>query len=111
MSNDSHARGTCAPADHDRELPSTEGHPAFGVMDQVGDGLYLGDSYHEARAVAGTSDQGAVYADPAGSPQRVADDGLLGCNDCGQPLYYCVNDNWYHHVDPAQDCYLVEAEA
>lgn len=40
--------------------------------------------------------------------QAIADDGGLACNDCGKPIYYCENDNQYHHVDPdAESCFLI----
>jgi ribosomal protein L37E len=44
----------------------------------------------------------------AGPDQKVADDGLLGCNDCGRPVYYCDNDGRYHHVNPDDHCWLVD---
>lgn len=38
--------------------------------------------------------------------QKVADDGLMGCNDCARPLFYCQVDEQYHHVDPDAECFL-----
>lgn len=48
-----------------------------------------------------------VFVVHGASGQRVADDGLLGCNDCGKPLYYCTSDEDYHHVDREASCFLV----
>jgi len=41
--------------------------------------------------------------------QAVAPDGLLACNDCNRPAYYCSNDNNYHHVDPDARCFLIRS--
>lgn len=41
--------------------------------------------------------------------QVVAADGLLGCNDCGRPLFYCTNDDNYWHADPRAECFLAPA--
>lgn len=42
--------------------------------------------------------------------QTVAADGLLACNDCGRPAYYCEVDNNYHHVDTTAECFLIPAD-
>ena len=41
--------------------------------------------------------------------QVIAADGLLGCNDCGRPLFYCRNAGWYFHTDPEAACFLAGA--
>jgi hypothetical protein len=41
--------------------------------------------------------------------QKVAEDGLMACNDCARPLFYCTNDEWYVHVDPDAECFTVAA--
>jgi hypothetical protein len=40
--------------------------------------------------------------------QAIAADGLLACNDCQRPAYYCDNDERYHHVDPDAFCFLIQ---
>lgn len=40
--------------------------------------------------------------------QNVASDGLLACNDCGKPAYYCERDDSYHHVDQEAFCFLIQ---
>ena len=46
---------------------------------------------------------------PEGDEQAHADDGLLACNDCGRPAYYCTRDENYHHVDPEAVCFLIQS--
>ena len=70
----------CAPADHDRNLPDNGGRPYNEPNDEHG---YLSDK------------------------QVAANDGLLGCNDCGRPLFYCTRAEDYRHVDPDAECWLV----
>jgi len=41
--------------------------------------------------------------------QTVADDGLLACNDCNRPAFYCDVDSQYHHVDPEAACFLIRS--
>ena len=41
--------------------------------------------------------------------QNVDADGLLACNDCGVPTFYCDTTGWYHHLDPnAEPCFLAQ---
>lgn len=75
-----HAR--CHPSKHDRSLPDDGGRPYGQPLDVNG------------------------FADDR---QAIAADGLLGCNDCGLPLFYCLNDEWYYHVDPDAGCFLAGA--
>jgi len=72
----------CAPEAHDRSLPDEGGRPYDQPYDEHG---FLSDK------------------------QATAADGLLGCNDCGKPLFYCRNDENYHHVDPDAGCFLAPA--
>ena len=41
-----------------------------------------------------------------GSEQARAADGLMGCNDCGLPLFYCEVAGWYFHCDREAECFL-----
>ena len=72
----------CAAEAHDRSLPDDGGRPYDQKYDEHG---YLSDK------------------------QVMAADGMLGCNDCGLPLFYCTNDEQYHHVDPDAECFLCGA--
>jgi hypothetical protein len=72
----------CTPEDHDRSLPDDGGR------------LY-GEPY----------DENGFLSDK----QAQAADGLLGCNDCGLPLFWCLRDEHYHHVDPDAGCFLAPA--
>jgi hypothetical protein len=72
----------CAAEAHDRSLPDGGGRPYDQPYDEHG---FLSDK------------------------QAMAADGLLGCNDCGRPLFYCTNDEQYHHVDPEAECFLAAA--
>ena len=38
--------------------------------------------------------------------QAQAADGLMACNDCGRPAFYCAVAEWYFHCDPAAECPL-----
>lgn len=41
----------------------------------------------------------------------IAPDGLLACQDCGLPAFYCANDENFHHVDAAAPgCFLIHDE-
>lgn len=77
MSNVDHA--TCRPDTHDRDPGTDQVRPYDQPCDK--DGML--------------SDKQSVDAD-----------GLLACNDCGRPLFYCTNDEDYHHVDPGVGCFL-----
>ncbi len=45
----------------------------------------------------------------AGDEQAVDEHGLMACNDCGEPIFYCERTGWYHHVDPAaMPCFLIQ---
>jgi hypothetical protein len=72
----------CAPGSHDRSLPDNGGRPYGLPYDEHGN---LSDK------------------------QVMAPDGLLGCNDCGLPLFWCIGDNDYHHVDRDTECFLAGA--
>lgn len=72
----------CPPQAHDRSLPDEGGRPWDQPYDEQG---HLSDK------------------------QAMAEDGLLGCNDCGRPLFYCRTTENYHHVDRAAECFLVAA--
>lgn len=98
-----HALGKCKPEDHDRSLPDGDG--TYVVSDGQLNELLRTSDVAEALERARTGHGFVTYSD-----QRVAVDGLLGCNDCGQPLYWCRNDEDWHHVDPRQECFLVGAE-
>lgn len=94
-----HDMGMCDhERDHDRSLPDGP----WEVLDAELHLEYTGTDKGCALQVAGECD-GYVYK----GEQRVAADGLMGCNDCGEPLYYCENTHWYHHVDPKHECFLV----
>jgi hypothetical protein len=69
----------CLPADHDRTLPDDGSRAYDQPYDEQG---YLSDK------------------------QVHAADGLLGCNDCGEALFYCQRDNRYRHVSPDAECFL-----
>ena len=47
--------------------------------------------------------------EPFEDEQAKAEDGLMGCNDCGLPLFYCRKAEWYFHVDPDAECFLSAA--
>jgi hypothetical protein len=105
-----HDEGTCVHAeDHDRELPDGQ-YQVFN--NKLDDTLYYGDSLSEAKRVLKAAREvfGPGYGFLTKGDQRLAEDDLLGCNDCGQPLYYCQNNGWYHHVDPDRQCFMVGAE-
>jgi hypothetical protein len=70
---------SCAPGSHDRSLPDDGGRPWDQPYDEHG---YLSDK------------------------QAMAADGLLGCNDCGRPLFWCRANEQYHHVDRDAGCFL-----
>jgi hypothetical protein len=72
----------CAPETHDRSLPDDGGRPYAEQYDANG---MLSDK------------------------QAIAEDGLLGCNDCGRPMFWCSADGQYHHVDPAAACWSAGA--
>ena len=72
----------CPPEAHDRSLPDDGGRPYDQPYDEHG---FLSDK------------------------QVMAADGMLGCNDCGKPLFYCRKAEWYFHVDPDADCFLFAA--
>ena len=78
--NTDHAK--CPPEAHDRSLPDDGGRPYDQPYDENG---WLSDK------------------------QTMAADGLLGCNDCGKPLFYCRVAEWYFHVDPEAECFLAGA--
>lgn len=83
MSDSGHEQphGKCGPEDHDRSLPDRS------------------RAYDEPRDPDGCLSDAQVRAA----------DGLLGCNDCGLPLFWCRRDNQYHHVDPRASCPLAGA--
>lgn len=84
---------------HDRSLPDGDGFDVYSPdMD------YLGhrDTLDDARTLA--SQRPGAYL--SRHDQFVADDGLLGCNDCGERLFWCEDDGAYFHVDPEQECFL-----
>jgi hypothetical protein len=29
--------------------------------------------------------------------------------DCGQPIFYCSNEEWYAHIEPGVGCFLLAA--
>jgi len=72
----------CAPESHDRN-PGTD----------------------EIRPYSEPYDEHGMLSDK----QSVGEDGLLACNDCGLPIFYCRADEWYHHVDPDAECFLCAA--
>jgi hypothetical protein len=72
----------CAAEAHDRSLPDDGGRPYDERIDENG---FLSDK------------------------QSYGPDGLLACNDCGQPLLYCRIAEWYFHVDPEAGCWMHEA--
>lgn len=43
-------------------------------------------------------------------PQNATMDGRLACNDCGEAMYWCENTEWYHHVNPRKECFLIAAD-
>jgi hypothetical protein len=69
----------CDPSAHDRSLPDDGGRPYDQPYDSNG---FLSDK------------------------QSYGPDGLLACNDCGRPLFYCRNAEWYFHVDKYAGCFL-----
>lgn len=72
----------CLPETHDRSLPDDGGRPYGEPYDADG---YLSDK------------------------QSYGPDGLLACNNCGKPMFYCTNDEQYHHTDPNVSCFLAPA--
>lgn len=88
---------------HDRSLPD-HGPEEFSVEDD-GTVLFRG-TYDEARLM---QDEHYPKAIITISEQRVADDGLLGCNDCGRRLYWCETEHWYFHVEEGAECFLAGA--
>jgi hypothetical protein len=72
----------CPAEAHDRSLPDDGGRPYAEKYDEHG---FLSDK------------------------QAIAGDGLLGCNDCGRPMFYCRADEQYHHVDPGDECWSAGA--
>jgi hypothetical protein len=97
-----HDAGKCHHAqDHDRSLPDGTG---FDVDNGRGEFVTV-DDFEQAAQFAREHDG---HVSRAG--QRVADDGTLGCNDCGSALYYCTTTAWFHHVDPDRACNLAGYE-
>lgn len=81
-----HDAGKCTARNHDRSLP--DGGKVC-VPDAAG-----GDTWFAA-----------------GGDQRIAADGLLGCNDCGRELYHCTNSGHYYHVDKDVECFLAPSNS
>lgn len=106
--HDIHGLGLCVPFEHDRSLPDARnGENVYRAEDWNLNVGYEGPSYERARDIAGAfARPGTVTC----NEQRVAGDGLIGCNDCGEPIYWCHNDNRWHHVNPAHECFLIGAE-
>lgn len=50
-------------------------------------------------------------ADAAGNPEQAAEHGHLSCNDEGAPMFYCDEDNWYHHANAGTPaCFLIQED-
>lgn len=46
--------------------------------------------------------------DPEGAEEQAVDEaGLTACNNCQKPIFYCSEDEDWHHLDPKASCFLI----